>query len=137
MNFTNIASFAAILIASVQAANINACNLPTSNQTTSSDITSGASNVSSAATSQTSNNGVSAGQNPNNTTTTNASSTSSSNSGVARSTSVDEKVQKIMSLGLTKFGELNQDKVMSFLNPEEWGRVDYNNNYFKNKSEKF
>lgn len=109
MNFTNIASFAAILIASVQAANFTACNKSTDPVPTSA--------VDSA---------------PNSTTTTTnpdtATTTTFNASNVTPDSSIDDKVQKIMSLGLRKFGDLHQKIVQSFLKAEEWGRLDYHFN---------
>lgn len=44
------------------------------------------------------------------------------------SASISDKVSRIMSLNLSKFGDLKQEQVKDFLTPEEWGRIDYYNN---------
>jgi hypothetical protein len=106
MNFTNIASFAAILIASVQAANFTTCNKSTDP--------------------------VAGSPAPNSTTTTTnpdtATTTTFNASNITPDSSIDDKVQKIMSLRLRKFGDLHQKIVQSFLKAEEWGRLDYHFN---------
>jgi hypothetical protein len=109
MNFTNIASFAAILIASVQAANF------TAGQNSTDPVASSAVDPA-----------------PNSTTTTTnpdtATTTTFNASNVTPDSSIDDKVQKIMSLRLRKFGDLHQKIVQSFLKAEEWGRLDYHFN---------
>lgn len=128
MNFTNLASFVAILISSVQAANLPVCNLPANNSTGSDNptITAGTNTPSNSGT-------ISADVNSNmagtaQTTGITSSTTTTSNAGVTPDSSVDDKVNKIVSLNLIKFGDLNQDIVQSFLKAEEWGRIDYHFN---------
>lgn len=126
MNFTNLASFAAILFASVQAANLPVCNLPANNSTGSDNpiTTAGTPNPpSNSGTSTADVNSNMAG-----TVQTSASTTTTGNAGITPDSSIDDKVSKIMSLNLTKFGDLNQDIVQGFLKAEEWGRIDYHFN---------
>ena len=120
MKFTKIASFAAILVATVQAADLTTmnssipmCIRPVNNESdpTAASINTASTNVveSIAPVNQVPSNAV-------------------SSSVVTPDSTIDEKAQKIMGFGLSKFGDLNQKIVQSFLKPEEWGRIDYHSN---------
>lgn len=126
MNFTNLASFAAILFVSIEAANLPVCNLPANNPTGSDNpiTTTGTPNPPSNSGTST----VDVNSNMTGTVQTSASTTTTDNAGVTPDSTIDEKISKIMSLNLIKFGDLNQDIVKDFLKAEEWGRIDYHFN---------